>query len=215
LDFNFLEKFDVKKFADDAEGYFIEKLQYQDLEVKIGRRELSVSFKLPILSEIGIVETRADSPLLLVRCDFAQEDIGVFETEVNPVSTEDFTFFALSYGLPTLFANKIIAFLERRFFKGKEQKISFKGRDVFDLMWFFEKSARADFSLQPNWPRVLKGLGIESKKKVLQLLVEKLEKIDKKDVYYDLLPFIESLSTLDNFVQNFTGIIRGKVKYFN
>lgn len=213
LDFNFLEKFAIEEFAKDAKKYFTQTLQYKNLEVKIGRRELSIFFKFPILTEIGIAKTKTDSSLLFVRCDFAQEKIGVFETEVNPISTEDFTFFALSYDLSTLFANKIIAFLERKFFKGKEQKIPFKGRDVFDLVWFLEKSTRLDFSLQPNWPRIFKSLGIENKEKILQLLVEKLEKIDGKDIYNDLLPFVESQDSLDSFTQNFAKIIKSKVKY--
>lgn len=214
LDFDFLEKLKIQKFAQEIEEYFAKKLQYKNLQVKISSREKTVFLKFPILKEIGLAKTPADSPILFARCDFAKEEIGIFKTEVNSISTDEFTFFVLSFDLPTLFANKIITFLEREFFKGKDQKIPFKGRDVFDLVWFLEKSAKVDFSLQPNWQRVFKRLKIKNRKEVWKQLIEKLEKIEDRGVYNDLLPFIQSPTTIENFSKNFYNVIKGKVEYF-
>lgn len=214
LDFDFLEKLKIQKFAQEIEEYFAKKLQYKNLQVKISSREKTVFLKFPILKEIGLAKTPADSPILFARCDFAKEEIGIFKTEINSISTDEFTFFVLSFDLPTLFANKIITFLEREFFKGKDQKIPFKGRDVFDLVWFLEKSAKVDFSLQPNWQRVFKKLKIKNRKEVWKQLIEKLEKIEDRGVYNDLLPFIQSPTTIENFSKNFYNVIKGKVEYF-
>ncbi len=212
LDFDFTGTFNIKDFAAKANTYFTRELQYKDIVVKISGGGQTVFLKFPVLRELGVAKNSGDSPLLFVRCDFSEETIGVFTTEVNSVSTTEFSFFALSYDLPTLFANKIMAFLERDFFKGKEQAIPFKGRDLFDLVWFLEKSKKTDWKLKPNRDRLTKGLKIDNYNKIAGLIVEKTESIDKKDVYTDLLPFIESAQTLENFSNNFVFLIKENIK---
>jgi len=219
LDFDFVGPpaggagtFKIKEFAAKAKAYFVKELQYKDITVKISGGGQTIFLKFPVLRELGIAKNSGDSPLLFVRCDFSEETIGVFTTEVNSVSTTEFSFFALSYDLPTLFANKIMAFLQRNFFKGKEQAIPFKGRDVFDLVWFLEKSKRSDWKLRPNRNRLTKGLKIDNSNTIAGLVVEKVESIDKKDVYTDLLPFIESTQTLENFSDNFAFLIKENIK---
>ncbi|OGY16609.1 MAG: hypothetical protein A2784_03720 [Candidatus Chisholmbacteria bacterium RIFCSPHIGHO2_01_FULL_48_12] len=201
LDFDFVETFTIEDFAAKANAYFTRELQYKDIVVKISGGGQTVFLKFPV-----------DSQILFVRCDFSKETIGVFTTEVNSISTTEFTFFALSYDLPTLFANKIMAFLQRDFFTGKEQAIPFKGRDVFDLAWFLEKSKKTDWKLKPNWDRLTKGLKIDNSNKIVRLIMKKVESIDKKDVYTDLLPFIESTQTLESFSNNFVFLIKENIK---
>lgn len=214
LDFDFIDKFSLANYAKDLKTYFVSNLLYKELTIKTSGKQKTIFLKLPILKELGFAKTRADSNLLLVRCDFSKEKIGIFNTEINPISTDEFSFFSLSYDLSTLFANKIIAFLERQFFKGKEQKIPFKGRDIFDLVWFFEKAEKTDFSLQPNWKRVFKELKLKNKEEILARLLRKLEEVNKKGLYYDLLPFIESTASIKSFTENYFLAIRSKLKYF-
>lgn len=204
--------FEIKDFAGKVKAYFTRQLQYKDITVKISGGGQTVFLKFPVLKELGGANNSGDSPILFVRCDFSKDSIGVFTTEVNSVSTSEFSFFALSYDLPTLFANKIMAFLERDFFKGKEQTVPFKGRDVFDLVWFLEKSKKSDWKLKPNWDRLTKGLKIDNSNTIVRLIVKKVESIDKKDVYRDLLPFIESIQTLENFSDNFSFLISENIK---
>lgn len=213
LDFDFRGDFDIRDFAQKAKDYFQKDLQYKNLTVKIAGNLKTVFLKFPqLLAETGWRKSQADRSVLFLRCDFSKEKSGGFKTEVNSLSTQEFTFFVLSYDLATLFSNKIIAFLQREFFKGREQSIAFKGRDLFDLVWFFEKSSRSDFQLQPNWPRVFKALRVKTKKEVLDLLVKKVGQIEKKDVYRDLRPYIESQKTVQSFGENFKEIIETKVK---
>lgn len=202
LDFDFLGKFKIEDFAAGTKDYFAKELQYKNVVAKISGSGQTVFLKFPVNSQI-----------LFVRCDFSPETIGIFTTEVNSVSTSEFTFFALSYDLSTLFANKITALLQRRFFRGKEQKTPFKGRDVFDLSWFLERSTKTRFSLQPNWKRVFKALGIKNKQEIIKKLREKLEMIDRQSLYRDLLPFVEQSQTAENFSKNFLEIIGSKLKY--
>ncbi|MBI3576608.1 nucleotidyl transferase AbiEii/AbiGii toxin family protein [Candidatus Gottesmanbacteria bacterium] len=204
--------FDIEDFAAKATAYFMKELQYKDITATVSGGGQTVFLKFPVLRELGVAKHSGDSPILFVRCDFSKETIGVFTTEVNSVSTEEFSFFVLSYDLPTLFANKITAFLERNFFKGKEQAISFKGRDLFDLVWFLEKSKKSDWKLKPNWDRLTKGLSIDNSNEIAALIIKKVESIDKKDVQRDLLPFIESPQMLKNFTDNFASVIKENIK---
>ncbi len=214
LDFDFTEQCDIHLFADKVREYFFEKLQYKDIMTKISGRENTVFFKFPILEELGFTKGASDSSVLFVRCDFSKETVGIFKTEINSISTSDFTFYVLSYDLSTLFANKISAFLSRKFFKGSEQQIPFKGRDVFDLSWFMELSAKRGFVLQPYWKRIFKVLDLKNKGEVIEAIQAKMKTIDKKSVYTDLLPFIEDLKSLQNFTDNFLSIMTNKFLQF-
>lgn len=213
LDFDYREKFNIQNFSEELIAYFKSSIQYKEVEFKISNSEETVFIKFPkILEEIGLVKTSADSSLLFVRCDFSEESLGKYFTEINSITAVNFIFFVLSYDRATMFANKIIAFLQRDFFRGKEQQVAFKGRDLFDLVWFFEQSSKTGYKLQPVWKRVYKGLGVRTRSEVVDLLIEKLEKIQKKDIYNDLLPFFESTNTIENFSENFKTIIANKAK---
>lgn len=201
LDFDFLDTLEIEHFANRVKAYFVKNLQYNAIIAKISGNKQTVFLKFPVLKLI-----------LFVRCDFSKETIGSFTTEINAVSTSEFTFFVTSYDLPTLFANKIMAFLTRDFFKGKGQSVPFKGRDLFDLVWFLEKSKKSDWKLRPSWERLVRGLKINNPNKIVDLIVKKVASIDKKDAYADLLPFIESRQTLENFSENFSFLIKENIK---
>lgn len=212
LDFDFTGKFYIEDFAAKIRSYFIKVLQYKDITVKVSGGQQTVFLKFPVLDKLGITKNPQDSIILFVRCDFSKETIGISGTEVNSISTAEFSFFVLSYDLSTLFANKIMAFITRDFFKGNEQSIPFKGRDLFDLVWFLEKSKKSNWQLKPNLGRLTKGLKTNNPKKITDLIFKKVESIDKKDVYTDLLPFIESTQTLDSFCDNFALLIKQNIK---
>lgn len=211
LDFDFTGKLEIANFAESVKTYFIKELQYKDIATRISGNGQTVFLKFPVLAELGLAKNSGDPTVLFVRCDFSFDKIGAFTTEVNSISTREFTFFALSYDLSTLFANKITAFVKRSFLKGKKQTVSFKGRDLFDLIWFLEKSKRSDRVLKPNWERLTRGLDTKSKEEIKKMVIEKVAKIDKQDVYADLLPFIESGEVLKNFCSNFSRLIQENV----
>ena len=211
LDFDYLEILDIKDFAQRVEQYFKGNLRYSGLQTKISNNARTLFLKFPLLDKLGLVQSKADSNLLFLRCDFAPESLGIFNSEVSQISAGAYVLYVKNYDLPTLFANKIIAFLQRNFFKGKEQKVAFKGRDLFDLTWFLEKSAKSGFEIQPNWERVYKALDAPSKEEVVKSLKKKVGRINGADVYKDLVPFIESESVLKSFSKNFAQIFESKL----
>lgn len=211
LDFDYENRFKLIRFVDRVNRYFTQDLQYKGLETKISSNKRTVYLKFPVLRELGLAKTRADSPILFLRCDFAPEGLGNFRTKVDQISTREFTFFVRSYDLPTLFANKLIAFLRRDFFKGQGQQVAFKGRDVFDIAWFLEQAALGNVTLQPNWERVFAGLGIENKQDVWERVLIKLDKISPAALRKDLAPFIESTQTTQNFSENYLEVIKNRI----
>lgn len=208
VDFDFIGKFSIKQFSDKLKSYFLSDLQYKSVETKIAGSGRTVFIKFPrLLKEVGMVKTAADRRQLFVRCDFSAENLGFYQTEVHPISTREFTFFVNSYDLSTMFANKIIAFLERDFRRGREQKISFKGRDLFDLVWLIELAQKTETGLAPRWERVFSGLKVSKKQQVIDRVAEKVGKINPRDIQRDLIPFIESPKTIKTFSEHFVDLI--------
>ncbi|MBI5357162.1 nucleotidyl transferase AbiEii/AbiGii toxin family protein [Candidatus Collierbacteria bacterium] len=213
IDFDFVGKFQIEKFSAKIKNYFAGNLQYKSVETKLANNSRTVFIKFPrILNEVGMVKSAADRQQLFVRCDFAKEDIGFYQTEVHPIFTREFTFFVNAYDLPTMFANKIIAFLGRDFFRGRDQEISFKGRDLFDLVWLIELAQKRQGQLVPRWERILAALKISEKKDVIDRVAEKVKKINPRDVQRDLVPFIESENTIKTFGEHFVEIIINGLK---
>lgn len=208
LDFDYITSFDIDEFAKNIESYFVSKLLYKNIVLKVATHKRTVFLKFPtLLSDLELVKNRSESALLFVRCDFSEERLGEFKTEINSISTSNYTMFIKNYDLSTLFANKIHAFLTRNYFKGKDQQISFKGRDVFDIVWFIQKSKKDDFQLKPNWNRTRLEFPGQSEAEIVKAVVEKSQKIDPKKVYLDLAPFVESSQSVENFCGNYAKII--------
>lgn len=207
IDFDSIKPFHIQTFAYEALSYFTKNLQYREVETKISGNNRTVFIKFPnLLTETGLVKSKSDATQLFVRVDFSLETVGGYETEVRSVTTSEFTFFVKAYDLPTLFTNKIIAFLRRDFFKGKTQTLAFKGRDVFDLVWFFERRQKTG-ELNPRWERLYKALLVNTQQEVVQQLVEKIKLLDPADVRRDLEPFIESAKTVTSFSEHFDNIL--------
>lgn len=208
LDFDYIGDFSIDIFSKDLQSYFISTLQYKEIEVKIANNENTVYLKFPLLlSDLKLSIEQIKSSVLFVRCDFSKEICPIYDTEINSISTSETTFFVKSYDLPTLFANKINAFLKREYYKGTDQDVAFKGRDVYDLVWFIEKSKKDNFQLKPNWKRLLKISSNQSKQEIIKSVIRKSSLISKSKVYEDLAPFIESSQSINVFIDNFATII--------
>lgn len=205
LDFDYTDTFDIEVFAEEVKHHFTSVWQYKEITTKISGPRNTVFIKLPILKGLGLT---ARDEVLFVRCDFSQETAGEFRLETSSLSTADFTFFVRHYDLTTLFANKIAAFLTRDFFRGSEQTIPFKARDVFDLVWFLEKSKKSDSTFEPHWPRLLKLLAGKSRQEIVHEVIKKIDTIEEQEIKNDLNPFIESTQSVEAFSRSFKEIVR-------
>ncbi|MCX6704898.1 MAG: nucleotidyl transferase AbiEii/AbiGii toxin family protein, partial [Candidatus Woesebacteria bacterium] len=124
------------------------------------------------------------------------------------ITAGNFRFLVNAYDLETMFANKIVAFLRRNFYKGKFQTIPFKGRDVYDLFWFLQLSAKSGYSLKPNQKRLVALTGSNADT-LRQEVKDKIAKVKAVFVYEDVLPLVESDIFLRDFLKVFnTNIIK-------
>lgn len=195
LDFDYASKFDIDKFAAKIKSYFVSKLQYKKVEFRISGNRQTLFIKL--LSEN-----------IFVRCDFSQTTSKVYGLNKGMITAGKFRFLVNAYDLETMFANKIVAFLRRNFYKGKFQTLPLKGRDVYDLFWFLQLSAKSGYSLRPNQKRLLALTGgdIASLRREIR---DKIQKVKAETVYEDMLPLVESDKFLREFLKVFnTNIIK-------
>lgn len=212
LDFDVPGQPDVASFVADLQEYVSKALQYRHMTTRVSGNGTSVTLVFPILQQLGLVHSSADTPNLLLRCDIAAEPTGIYGTQVSPVSTAKTMFFVRAYDLPTLFASKLAAFLGRDYTRGSSQTQPFKGRDVFDLMWFLQKAQQQEWKLQPLWPRVLALLGADSAVSVVRRAADKAASLDAQQVAADLQPFIETEQALDAFSTNMHEVLPAQLK---
>jgi hypothetical protein len=85
--------------------------------------------------------------------------------------------------------------------------VPFKGRDVFDLVWFLQESQRQNWRLTPNWPRVLAALRARTSEDVLRDAAEKAAALKPAEVAVDLRPFIEDHQMLEAFIANLPEVL--------
>ena len=213
LDFDYMKKIDMEKFSQDVKKYFTSSLKLLGVSTKITNRESTLIIKFPLDTLLDSKANRISSDVVFLRCDLSKVRGKSYNTERNLIYAGKFSFFVNSYDLPTLFANKIIAFLERSFYKGKLQKYPFKGRDVYDLFWLINMSASSQFSIKPNKKRVVELSRTKKSKDLAELVKSKLKQVDPKFVYEDLLPMVESVSFLDQFIANYEDVINNKIDY--
>ena len=202
LDFDFTSNnFEIGDFKTEIEKYLVSIEKFNNIELKIANNKRTIFVKF----------LQKNGEKIFVRCDFSKAKKN-FKTEINPYNSERYNFFILNYDLPTLFGNKIEAFLEREFFKGSEQTMSFKGRDVFDIAWFIQLSAKTGFALKPEWKNLEKDLKM-TKKEIVNKVIKKVSRIKSKELVLDLLPFIESEKTVSEFINSFIDVIKNKLVF--
>jgi predicted nucleotidyltransferase component of viral defense system len=212
LDFDVPGQPDPQSFAADIQEYVTKALQYRHMTTRVSGNGISVTLVFPVLQQLGLVHSSGDTPNLLLRCDIAAEPTGIYGAQVSPISTAQTMFFVRAYDLPTLFASKLAAFLGRDYTRGSSQTQPFKGRDVFDLLWFLQKAQQQEWKLQPLWPRVLALLGEDSAVSAVRRAADKAASLDAQQVVADLRPFIETQQALEAFSLNMHEVLPAQLK---
>lgn len=200
FDLEWQKEIDKKKLAQEVLVYFREKFGFSKIEAKIAGRQKKIYLKFPILYDLGISQKSA-SDKLYVKIEIASNISSYYQTEFTPVAKLNLNFIVKNYILETLMASKIITILRRTFEKGKGGKITFKGRDYYDLLWFFQKG------IKPDMRRLKDVLGFENKKKIYLELEKKIRKIKLAYLKEDLLPLFEDGRFIENYCRNYKKMI--------
>lgn len=206
LDFDVeeFEKFDHGQFIKDLETYFVSKLQYKEVEIKVSGFQKIVYLRFPVLSAIGIpINTQKPTEnVLFVRIDFAPIQGFSFKKELSLKSTYDFSFLIRRYGLGDLYAGKIAAIIQREKQEGKERMLRFKGRDFFDIWWLKEKN------IVWNSQYLASLISISSEDKIKKMVNTKIQEAAKRksELKADLLPFFENPQFVEDFINNLSSL---------
>ncbi|MBI5754808.1 nucleotidyl transferase AbiEii/AbiGii toxin family protein [Candidatus Peregrinibacteria bacterium] len=201
LDFDSEEFVDKKTLVRELEQYFYQKWQYRNLEWSIKGKNQKIYVKFPVLRHLRLANEN-ESDKLYVKIEIEKVRPGAFHTEKTPIIQDNFSFFVKNYDLPTMMSTKIHAFLFRLFFKDVGNKITFKGRDAYDLLWYLQKE------IQPNWSYLRKITGIASQKEVLQRIDQKVKKINKRHLLTDIENLFENRRFAEDFAKNFVSLYR-------
>jgi len=200
LDFDYEGEFDAPVLKTALENYFFSSLKLPKAQAVIKGQGSKVYFKFPILKALGL--TYGKSQVLYLKIEPTPCPVAPKTVEVSQVNRDGLYFFIRRYALPDLMSGKIHVFLTRAFYKGKENEIDFKGRDLFDLVWYMGKNIRPDLArlkvLMDDTP--YRGLAWA---KLLEKIGAKIKKIKKQHLVADIQQFIENDSVLEQFLSNY------------
>lgn len=188
----------IEKLADDLIQYFKNKT---DIAITATVQKFRVYLKFPLLRELGLAG-RSESDLLFLKIEIFKEfKFSKYKTEIIPLFKFNKSILVKTFDLSTLMATKIGAILYRKWEKKTktgEIIARVKGRDYFDLMWYFEKG------ITPNIDCIK---DVTDKKELKEKLLEAIEKVDAKSIALDLEAFIDKKDFVENLSKNMKAIL--------
>lgn len=206
LDLDYERKFNETKFFEDIGAYIRREQNFPQLETKISKERLYLKF--PVLKTLGIA-TPSESDKLYLKIELTPAKKCNFNTELQPIFQEGFSFMLKRYDLPTLMAGKIEATLQRTWFRGKKDEIAVKGRDYFDLYWYLQKK------VTPNYDCITSDGKRLEKNTVWTMIREKVEKVKGKDLEYDLVNLVKGQVFVRNFCKNYKKLFEKEIAESN
>jgi predicted nucleotidyltransferase component of viral defense system len=201
LDLDSLKKIDKKILAKELKEYFKKNLQYQSLEISIKGKGEKIYLKFPVLKYLKLSKT-GETDKLYLKIEIVKVLKAPFKLVKTLILQDGFSFFVKNYDLASLMAGKINAILFRIFFKGRGDKITFKGRDWYDLIWYFKKG------VQPNLTYLKKLTKISDSKEIFKKLDKMAMELNLNYLKSDIENLFESKKFVDDFVKNFRNLYK-------
>lgn len=188
-----------EEIANDLKNYFDVET---NLKVKILTQKFRVYLKFSILKELGLAGG-SDSDLLFLKVEVfpGKNFCKGYKTEVIPLFKHNRSILVKTFDLPTLFATKLGAVLNRVWLKKSKDGTVLarvKGRDFFDLMWYLDKGVKPNMECVVDVKTIM-----ELKKK----LVDVVSKIDEPSIRLDLEPLIADTTYVAKLGKNLKAIL--------
>ena len=143
------------------------------------------------------------SDFLYVKIEPSLSQFKKFNTELTPLSAYGFNFLVKNYDLKFLMTGKIMAILERQWFKGEDNFVDIKGRDFYDLYWYLSKGAKPDFAV------LSQRFNIKNEKSLKKILKQKIDKeVTGAKLSYDLKNFFADQAFVMDFCKNYSAIMK-------
>lgn len=206
-DLDFVDMKGVINTADLARNLVAYFKKHTDLSVSATTQKFRVVLKFPVLKELGLADA-GESDFLMLKIEVFRDD-GLLRdcpVEAVPIFKMNRSIIVKAFDLPTLMATKIRAVLHRKWEKkGKDGQIlaTVKGRDYFDLMWYFRKG------VVPNMVCIKE---VADKAELKQQLLSAVEKADPKSVAHDLAAFIADGRFVTDISTNLRQILKTEIE---
>jgi len=200
IDFDYLKQFETASLQKDLENFFVKTQKYSEIKTSLKQKGRQILLKFPVLYHLGLAQP-SESNFLYVKIDLSKNLSKYHSLIVSSKSKYGFNFAVRHYDLPDLLAGKIHAILKRRLLNGREDRVSVKGRDYYDLLWFLKKGVK------PNIKRLSdllgKAVGLKDIEKELDYKVKQVSTSLKSDFEADLIPFLPNSSVIPGYVKNY------------
>jgi predicted nucleotidyltransferase component of viral defense system len=197
LDFENPLNTDVEILPGIIEGYF-NSIDFDRVECKVQKSKNITRniVKFEIANEVDLSGYKNEK--IHVKIEVNTESIKKYPTELTSKMLREYSLVLRHYDLSTLFACKIIACLNRKYFKS---------RDFYDLIWFFNNT-----KVLPNEQKLLDYNEEYDIEKVIYFLDEKVENITTEDLLEDLQYFFEDGNYIKTWCENFHKIYESSKK---
>jgi predicted nucleotidyltransferase component of viral defense system len=209
LDFENPDGIDLNIISEVILEYF-KKIGMTDVECKVqeSKNITRITVKFPIANEIGL--SGYSNEKIHVKVEVNNALTGTYPTEITSKMLRRYSVILRHYDLPTLFACKIVACLDRVYVKGRKN-IYIKGRDFYDLIWFINNT-----NVLPNEKKLLDVNKKYTVDNVFNLLDEKIVQIKSSDLLEDLRDLLEDGEYIVKWCDNFQDIYSSsKKRYFD
>jgi len=197
LDFDATSINNFDGFETDIIKYFKQILGYEGLDVKRQMGEKGIrrfTVKLPILYQLGL--STMENERLFIKVEFSNHKQQA-DIEKKPLFLHGRSFVVSHFSLPSLFAGKILACLERNFRKGSED-VFVKGRDFYDLIWYMQKG------VTPKEEKLLKdGDSSYTTEQAFEALTKKINTLRPNDIYIDIVNLLENKVYAERWAESF------------
>jgi len=203
LDFDYTTEPAIEQLSADLTDHFKGALRIKETAAVIKGRAQKIYLKFPVLKGLGL--SYGGSDILYLKIEPSAAPQAPYQTEISAINKEGLYFFIKRYSEPDLMSGKIHAFLTRTFFKGKQNEIDFKGRDVFDLIWYISRK------VQPAAPRLealMTGSEYQGKTwlELLGAVSDRLKSLNPGHIKMDLEQFVEDNKILEGFLDNYLAV---------
>lgn len=205
LDFD-LEKKDfdelnLENLEKELKDFF--KKQYS-IEIETKKQDKKrLYLKFPILHRLGL-NLGSGSDFLYVKIEPSVKQFENFSTEIQAVSNYGYNFIVKKYPLKELMTGKLMVVFNREWFKGAENEIDIKGRDFYDLFWYFQNG------IEPDYETLKKNLKIKNKKDLKIKLKQRIEKqVTPLKLKRDLKNFLPDQEFAEDFCNNYNELMSG------
>lgn len=200
---------DLKK---DLVDFFEKEL---DLKIESKIQKFRVLLKFPFLKKLELAE-KEESDLLYLKVEIFKEFdfCKTYKTEIIPLFKFDRSILIKTFDLPTLMATKIRAILNRKWIKTDKKGniiVKAKGRDYYDLMWYFEKNIKPNLKCIENINKFDFVPKLKTEKELKKELLKIVKKLDSRSIKLDLESLIEDQNFVKDLSKNLKQILIGKI----